>query len=237
MSSGLGTQYIRSMTKRNGYSLACLSILSFIACAILYAEFSDYAQLPLIFLMSACIVGFIIAVCKIQEPDYSFMLNGQGLLYHHKKGFLLIEWDNVQRIGIPTINQGFETHELAFIGVKLKDPEKILPAVSLRLISHLLIEQRATFHQYLKSNLHDLNQSPSELSLNTDPYKAKNGYIYKGLRGMFAHRMKYLRLYSGFDILIPDTAIDRPVNEFIHLLKAHQQAASVTLYDVSRKIS
>ena len=227
MSSGLSTQYIRSITKSHSYSLAVYSLIAFCICLFLYSEFAEYAQLPLIFLMSASIVGFVVAVCKLQEPDFSFMLNQQGLLYHHKKGFLLIEWSNIQRFGVPTINRGFQPEELAFIGIKLKDPEMILPAISLRLISHLLIEQRATFHQYLRLYSPDLNQSASELSLNTEPYKDKNGYVYRGLRGMFAHRMNYFRQYSGYDILIPETALDRPAGEFIKLLRTHQTQANL----------
>lgn len=224
MSSKIETQYIRSITKRKGYSLGVFSGLALIAFAILYSVFAEIAQLPLIFLMSACIVGLVIAVCKVQEPDYSFMLNNQGLLYHHKRGFLLIEWENIQGFGIPTIHKGLDIQELSFIGVKLKQPESILPAISLRLISHLLIEQRATFHQYVRQNDINLTQSASELSLNTEPFKAQSGYVYKGLRGMFAHRMKYFRRYSGYDILIPATAFDRPLEEFIGLLRKHHTA-------------
>ncbi|MCU4676894.1 DUF2982 domain-containing protein [Catenovulum sp. 2E275] len=224
MSNQVKTQYISSVVKHNGRSLALVSLFSLFILIILFSELAHIAELklPLIFLISASIVGVVIAVFKILEPDYSFMLSQEGLVYHHKKGFLLIEWENIQRYGIPTLHQGMQTHELAFIGIKLKDPEKILPSISLRLISHLLIEQRATFHQYLRNQAKDLNQSASELSLNTDPYKDKSGYVYKGLRGMFAHRMNYLRQFSGFDILIPSTALDRDAADFLVLLKQFQ---------------
>lgn len=223
MQQKLDTQYIRSVANKNGYSIGLFSFLILISVGILYFNFADSAKLPLLFLMGVAIVGFIIAICKIQEPDVSFMINQQGILYHHKRGFLLIEWQNIQRMGIPQITHGFEQKELAYIGINLKNAEVMLPSISLRLISHLLIEQRAIFHQYLRQSCYANDCCPTELSLNTEPYYAESGFVYKGLRGMFAHRMKYLKEMSGYDIFLPENALDRSSEEFIKLLKSHHQ--------------
>ncbi|WP_143872135.1 DUF2982 domain-containing protein [Catenovulum sediminis] len=220
----LDTQYIRSVAKQNGYSISVYSAILMVVLAILYFEAPENLQLPLMFLMGCSVVGVVMGVFKIQEPDVSFMLNNQGILYHHKRGFLLIEWENVQRIDIPKVHQGLESVDLAFVGIKLVDPEKILGAISLRLISHLLIEQRAILHRYLKEDC-PTGTCISEITLNTDAYKSDSGIIYTGLRGMFAHRMAWLRKLSGYDLLIPESAFDRPAEEFAQLLKHFKQEA------------
>ncbi|EWH12128.1 hypothetical protein DS2_00355 [Catenovulum agarivorans DS-2] len=218
------TVYIKSSAKQHGYSLALYSGIGFVLSLLLFIQFSHLAELPLLFLMMCSVVAFVVALFKLQEPDLSFMLNNQGILYHHKRGFMLVEWSNIRRIGIPTVQHGLEQKELAYIGVNLIDSEKILSAVSLRLISHLLMEQRAILHKYLLVDC-PTGTCPSEITLNTDPYKSSSGQVYKGLRGMFAHRMDWLKKLSGYDLLIPETAFDRSSDEFAKLLRQYKSEA------------
>ncbi|WP_440904296.1 DUF2982 domain-containing protein [Catenovulum sp. SX2] len=217
----LDTIYIKSSAKQHGYSLAFYSAIAFVISLILYLQFSEIAKLPLLFLMMCTVVSFVIALFKLQEPDLSFMLNNQGVLYHHKRGFMLVEWGNIRRIGIPSVQHGLDNKELSYIGLNLKDPEKLLGAVSLRLISHLLMEQRAILHKYLMNDC-PTGTCPSDITLNTEPYKSASGHVYKGLRGMFAHRMEWLKKLSGYDLLIPETAFDRSSTEFAKLLKEYK---------------
>lgn len=218
----LDTIYIKSSAKQYGYTLAFYSAIAFVVSIVLYSQFSDVAKLPLLFLIMCASISFVIALFKLQEPDLSFMLNNQGILYHHKQGFMLVEWGNIRRIGIPTVQHGIESKELAYIGINLKDPEKILGAVSLRLISHLLMEQRALLHKYLMVDC-PTGVCLSEITLNTEPYKSADGQVYKGLRGMFAHRMAWLKKLSGYDLLLPETAFDRTSIEFAKLLKDYKE--------------
>lgn len=217
----LDTFYIKSSAKQHGYSLAFYSSIAFVITLFLYVQLSDVAQLPLLFLMLCSVVAFVVALFKLQEPDLSFMLNNQGILYHHKRGFMLVEWSNIRRIGIPTVQHGSDNKQLAYLGLNLVDSEKVLSAVSLRLISHLLMEQRAILHKYLLNDC-PTGTCPSDITLNTEPYKSKSGFVYKGLRGMFAHRMDWLKKLSGYELLIPETAFDRSSAEFAKLLMEYK---------------
>ncbi|WP_017445005.1 DUF2982 domain-containing protein [Gayadomonas joobiniege] len=217
--------YIRSDTQKHGYTLSLAGGLALVTAIILYMELAQQARLPLIFLMACAFIMLILGVFKLQEPEYSFMLNNDGLYYQHLRGFLYIDWQNVQRIGIPTIRQGFDHTELSYIGFRLVDKEVLLTKISLRLISHLMLEQRAILHKYLRDECPDC-ESLSEISLNTAPYTTQQGKQIKGLRAMFAHRMDALCKVSGYHFLLPDSGLDRPADEFVKLLKQIQFEAN-----------
>lgn len=218
--------YIKSDSKKHGYSLSLYGALALAGLIILYIEMQQSAHLPLMFLMACALLALMLGIFKIQEPEVSFLLNHKGVFYQHKRGFLLIEWSNIQRVGVPKITQGLEMTELAYVGIRLKDNESLLSQVSLRLMSHVLLEQRAVLHRYLRDGCSTC-ESLTEVSLNTDPYITKNGQNVKGLRGMFGHRMSVLKMYSGYDIFLPESSLDRPAHEFVKLLM-HMQSESLT---------
>lgn len=215
---------IKSIGKRNGFSLTAGSGLLFAILLSLLSSVPEPFQLSLIFLISLCCVGVLIGIYKIMEPLFAFELDQTGMIYNHQKGELKVRWQQILRVDVPTITIGIEQRELPYVGLKLNDPEAIVDQISLRLISHLILEQKNLLAQAMQNNC-STGQCNAEALLETAHFHTKQGRVFKGLQAMMAHRMKIMREELGYDLLFPASALDRDPQDFVVLLRDCKQSA------------
>ena len=64
-----------------------------------------------------------------------------------------------------------------------------------------------------------------DILFDDSPFITQDGKQFLGLQAMLANRMRYNRELLGFDFFISDDVIDRPVNDFIGLLRRYKAAA------------
>ena len=108
--------------------------------------------------------------------------------------------------------------------MKLKDYDEFICNISPRLAARMIIEQRILLIMAIKNSEQD-NHVIEDILFDDEPYQGHNGFIFKGLRAMLANRMHYNRQYLGFDFFISEDALDRPMSDFLGLLRRYKAAA------------
>lgn len=219
---------IKAMSKRNGLTILLSSLFGlFILFSLQSSEF-----LPIFyFLVSLCIAGCLVGAFKLHEPEYSFTISPDGIIYHHSRGKWSIKWQDVQRFDVVKVNKGLEQQLLPYIGVRLKSSESWLKHLSPRLASFLLTEQKELLVFALKQDFENWQcedgQCPSELMYKFDEIKIGKSW-FKGLAAMMAHRVELLRSKLGYDVYIPTSAIDREPESFVRLLNELRSSVQLT---------
>mgnify|MGYP000306623551 CR=1 FL=1 len=163
------------------------------------------------------VVGLIIGVFKRLQPPFSLLIDKQGIRYQHRRGSWYIAWSNIQRIDIPRVHQGLNSIDLSLIGFRLKQPDLILPDISPRLTTYLLMEQRPLLRHMDESQCATGKCYGDDL-IDDQKYKLDDGTQLKGVHAMFANRMRRLRQSLGYDIYLNANEFDRPLEDCQQLL-------------------
>lgn len=171
-----------------------------------------------ILFLSGSIIAFVIGFYKLREPKYSLEITKEAIIYHHRKGKWRIQWHNIQRVDVPRVRKGLDHVELEMVGIKLKDPEHFLDNISLRLITHLLMEQRPLVTQIAMSDC-STGKCPGDDIIDDVKYKLKNGDMITGVSAMFANRMRKLQQGIGYDVYLSVNELDRDSQSFVTLLR------------------
>ena len=210
---------IRANAKKNSLTSLVVGSTALILAILMFKLLPESFTIVAIFTTSAAIVCLLLGFLKTREPEHSMSISRQLIDYRHRTGKWQLHWDNVQRIDVPRVTSGVEQHDLTLVGIRIKDYGPILHSISPRLMTHLLMEQRPLLLQAGNENCASGTCYGDDL-LEDDLFKDSNGKIYKGVQGMFAHRMQKLRDRLGYDLYINSAELDRPVDEFVALLRA-----------------
>ena len=164
-------------------------------------------------------VGF----AKHIEPETSLEITPNHISYRHRKGSWKLAWESILRFDIPHYRRGLEHREMPYIGFRLNDIDAVLRDISPRLAVYLMLEQRSILVAALRSERPD-DTDFTEFFDPPSTWSSAAGIEYNGILAAFAHRMQHLRTLLGYDLFIPETALDRPLHEF----KAHLVALQTT---------
>jgi hypothetical protein len=215
---------IRSQAKRNVIVSVIFGLVGLCLAGIAFSVLPKSLYLIGIFLTSASLVALLIAWVKYREPQFSFLLSRTSILYKHRHGQWQLDWHNIQRIDVPRVTHGLEHKPLDMVAIKIKDYSVFLEAISPRLMTNTLMEQRPLlFHEMPTSKDCASGSCHSDDMLEHDYFKDTNGIEYKGIQAMFANRMTKLRTRLGYDIFVDGSELDRPEQEFVDLLRQCQQ--------------
>jgi hypothetical protein len=180
-----------------------------------------------IMFLSGSIVAFVIGFYKLREPKHSLEITKEAIVYHHRKGKWRLEWENIQRIDVPRVRKGLEHIDLEMVGFKLKDPERFLGNISMRLITHLLMEQRPLVTQIAMSDC-GTGHCPGDDIINDVKYKRLDGVMITGVSAMFANRMRRLQQGIGYEIYLSVNELDRDGRDFVKFLRECQDSLQLT---------
>ncbi|ABZ76092.1 conserved hypothetical protein [Shewanella halifaxensis HAW-EB4] len=211
---------IRSINKRNGLTLTLAGGLGLVIALTLFLS-GSHLFAPGIICFALGSIALVLGVAKLLEPEVTAKLTEQGVTYFHRRGQVVIAWDNIQRLDQLRVSQGLETLTLPYIGIKLKLVSPVLECISLRLATGLLTEQRPLL-MTASTQGEDLSILENQMSEEFTPF-IENNDRYKGVLAMFGHRSRLLNSHLGYHLFISTDALDRPVNEFLILLKEYQQ--------------
>ncbi|PKG86465.1 DUF2982 domain-containing protein [Colwellia sp. 75C3] len=171
-------------------------------------------QLVIIFIYLCALVIFITGLAKYLEPQYSLCLSPKSIKYQHRYGQWKIEWPEIQRISLINETFGFTKIQLPYIGIRLIQLSSLAHQISPRLANRLIHEQKPLLAFAIKMDFLTIEQS----ILNFEPFILPSGEVLKGPLAAFLHHCTVLHKALGYHLFLPETAIDRELNEFCTLL-------------------
>lgn len=210
------------------YILFALLVLSLTVVSLVALKSHIHAFTPLVILAVMCILGYW-AARYFDKPQLSFSLTFMHLQHHTKKGGWCVKWCNIQEIGIPRISYDGWYQGLPAFGIKLKNYEPLLDNISLRLASHMIIEQRGMLILAFRHSEMSEQTKIEDIILDDTPYVSLSGKTYKGLIAMLANRMVYTRQLLGFDVIIHEDVLDRSAADFVGLTREYLASSSACL--------
>jgi hypothetical protein len=217
---------IKPLANRHSLLFSILGGTSAFLSLFVLLAFPKLPALPFYLMLGAALFTLLIGILKHLEPKVSLRLCPNYLQFFHRYGQWTLAWSDIQRIDIPRLGLTDGYQQLAYIGIKLTSQHRLLSTISLRLASRILLEQRPILMQVLSSDCPD-GRCPSELMFETDPYTDDKNETHTGLLAMLGNRMTQLREKLGFDIYIPENALDRDAESFVLLLRQyHSQVRS-----------
>lgn len=225
-SSDTAPIYVKAISKRNGFTTLAIGAAGLLLSVLWLTLAPPWLFLAGIFLTSASLVTMLVGWFKLREPDHSIEISPSQILYHHRRGNWSIEWDNVQRIDCPRVQQGLDQVELEAVGLRLKAYAPFLKTVSPRLATHLLMEQRPLLLHNLPQNCDSGNCFNHEM-FDDKAYVLEDGEVLTGIKAMLANRMTQLRERLGYDVYISASDLDRSPTEFVTFIRQCQQTRPV----------
>lgn len=214
--------FIKASSSTNGFTSLLVGTGLILLGLLLITLLPQIFFLPGVFIVSAGIVGLIIGWFKLREPPYSLELTKEHIIYNNRKGKWRIHWDNIQRVDVPRVTKGIDTVELDMLGFRLKDPDTFLDEISLRLITHLLMEQRPLVMQNVDPNC-ATGKCYGDDMIEDEKFTKQDGTEVKGVIAMFGNRMAKLKQRLGYDVFVSVNDLDRSPREFIELINNCQQ--------------
>ncbi|SMY15242.1 hypothetical protein PAQU9191_00460 [Photobacterium aquimaris] len=166
----------------------------------------------------------LLMIKLMNTPSVSFTLSFMHCQYHSRYGGWTTTWYNIADIGHATLGtQGWYT-PLPWIGIRLTNYDDFIDSICPRVASRILLEQRVLLVMALKSQPNSAYLL-EDMLFDDSPFITSNGEQFRGLQAMLANRMRYNRIFFGFDFFIADDVIDRPITDFIGLLRRYKAAA------------
>jgi hypothetical protein len=224
------TILIRGVSSHNGMTTILVGVVALVVGSLGINLLPELFFLAAILIIVVGIIALVMGYFKIREPKYSLEISKQGVVYHHRLGKWSMDWQNIQRIDVPRVHMGLEHVDLEMVGFKLKEPEAFLPNISLRLISHLLMEQRPLITQIERSSCATGKCYGDDMMEDTK-YKMKNAEIITGVIAMFANRMRKLQEGLGYDVFISVNELDRSAQAFVQLMReCHERVEQESIH-------
>jgi len=205
---------IKAQSNHHALFLMLVALIITLATLVFSQGYWRQFHLVIIFIYLCSLVIFITGLAKYLEPKYSLCLNPAGIKYQHRYGHWIIDWQQIQRISLINETSGLATIQLPYIGIRLINLSTLADQISPRLANRLIHEQKPLVAFAVSQNLLPLEQG----LLSFDPFVLSSGEKLTGPLAAFLHHSTALRQALGYHLFIPETAIDRDLNEFCTLL-------------------
>lgn len=205
---------IKAQSNHHAFFLMLVALIITLATLVFSQGYWRQFHLVIIFIYLSALVIFITGLAKYLEPQYSLCLNPKGIKYQHRYGHWKIDWPQVQRISLINETSGLTRIQLPYIGIRLINLSTLADQISPRLANRLIHEQKPLVAFAVSQNLLPLEQG----LLSFDPFVLSSGEILTGPLAAFLHHSTALHQALGYHLFIPETAIDRDLNEFCTLL-------------------
>ncbi|WOT06363.1 DUF2982 domain-containing protein [Shewanella youngdeokensis] len=215
---------IKPINKRNALTLTFAGPTGIITGLALFLNSSHLFGLGIVF-FALGVVSAVLGGAKLLEPEVTVIVSSAGIRHIHRRGEVMVEWQNIERIAQPQVTEGRDLLVLPYVGIKLKQIGPVLDGISLRLATGLLTEQRPLL-MTASAQDEDLSALEHQMSEEFSPFIEDNNR-YKGVLAMFGHRCRILGSHLGFHLYIATDALDRPAAEFIRLLREYQNSSKL----------
>ncbi len=197
-----------------GWSLLLLTLL-------ISQYYWQTLRLVLMFISLVALVVIITGVTKHLQPQFSYLITPKKLKYQHIYGNWHLTWQQIQAINPIKEVCGLTTIDLPYIGIRLVNLEALAQQISPRLANRLIHEQQPLLDFAFVQRLLSLEQ----IQLDFTPFTLHSGASISGPIGSFLHHCQSLQSALGYHLYLPETSMDRELNDFHQLLKQCQHAA------------
>jgi len=214
---------IKPIARHHGLFLCLLGVIVLLMSVLTSYYFWQDARLPLIALILIAITLIFIGLLKYSEPQHSFILTPEKFTYAHRYGQWQLNWQQLSYITQVSETQGFEYHQLPYIGIRVKNIADIAANISPRLASRLIHEQKPLLAFCLRYQLITLEQATINFEnfiIDNPKNKTHNTTTITGPIAAFLHHTTTLQQALGYHLYIPESALDRDINDFVTLLKS-----------------
>jgi len=178
-------------------------------------------KLVLIFIFLVAIVIMITGLTKYLQPQFSYHITPEKLKYLHIYGNWQIAWQQIQAIKPIREVYGITSIDRPYIGIRLINLETLAQQISPRLANRLIHEQQPLLKFAFVQQLLSFEQ----IQLNFTPFILQSGLEISGPIAAFLHHCKSLQSALGYHLYLPETSMDRALNDFHQLLKQCQNAS------------
>lgn len=178
-------------------------------------------KLVLIFIYLVTLVIIITGLAKYFQPQFSYHITPEKLKYQHIYGNWQLSWRQIQAINPIREVCGLTTIYLPYIGIRLVNLETLAQQISPRLANRLIHEQQPLLKFAVVQQLLSLEQ----IQINFTPFTLQSGLNVSGPIGAFLHHCQSLQSALGYHLYLPETSMDRELNDFHQLLRQCQIAS------------
>jgi hypothetical protein len=178
-------------------------------------------RLVLMFIFLVALVVMITGLAKYLQPQFSYHITPEKLKYQHIYGNWQLTWQQIQAIKPIREVCGLTAIDLPYIGIRLVNLETLAKQISPRLANRLIHEQQPLLKFALVQQLLSLEQ----IQINFMPFTLQSGEQLSGPIAAFLHHCQSLKSALGYHLYLPETSMDRELNDFHQLLKQCKHAS------------
>lgn len=212
---------IKAQASHHAIFLLLVGFILFLLTLLVSQYYWQPLRLVLIFIFLVALVIMITGVAKYLQPQFSYHITPQKLEYQHIYGKWQLAWQQIQAIKPIREAHGLNTINLPYIGIRLVNLETLAQQISPRLANRLIHEQQPL----LKFSFVQQLLSLEEIQINFTPFSLQSGLEIKGPIAAFLHHCQSLQSALGYHLYLPETSMDRELNEFHQLLKQCQNTS------------
>lgn len=188
-------------------------------------------KLVLIFIFLATLVVIITGLAKYFQPQFSYHITPKKLTYLHIYGNWQLSWQQIQSMNPIREVSGINTISLPYIGIRLVNLEALAQQISPRLANRLIHEQQPL----LKFAFIQQSLSLEQIQINFTPFTLQSGLKVSGPIAAFLHHCQSLQSALGYHLYLPETSMDRELNDFHQLLRQCRHASQYYNKDLTRR--
>ncbi|QIZ75745.1 DUF2982 domain-containing protein [Ferrimonas lipolytica] len=156
---------------------------------------------PTLMAIFCLVLGWV----KRSEPKVSISITPRGISYRHRRGRWLLPWQQLQRVDIVR----FDDVALPYVGIKIRNPLHHVSRIRPRLALAITVEQKALLQL---TQPQSCNQCELLLNDNRDS-------PFSGVQAAYYRQQQLLQQQLGFELYLPESALDRSAEEMVALLK------------------
>jgi len=231
MTTPLPTINIKAQANHHAIFLLLVGWILLLITLLVSQYYWQTLKLVLIFIFLVALVVIITGIAKVLQPQFSYHITPQKLEYQHIYGKWQLAWQQIQAIKPIREVCGITPIDLPYIGIRLVNLEILAQQISPRLANRLIHEQQPLLKFTYVNKLLSLEQ----IQLNFTPFTLQSGLEISGPIGAFLHHCKTLQFALGYHLYLPETSMDRELNDFHQLLKQCQHASQFYSKDLSHR--
>jgi len=214
MTTTLPVINIKAQSTHHALFLMLTALITLMITFAINLSYWRQFQLVFTFIYLSELVIFITGLTKYFQPKHSLCLSPKGIKYQHRYGQWHVCWQEIKQISLLKETFGLTQVQLPYIGIRLIELSTLAHQISPRLANRLIHEQKPLLACAIRLKFLTLEQA----QLNFDAYILPSGEILKGPLAAFMHHTTVLHKALGYHLFVPETAVDRELNEFCLLL-------------------
>ncbi|WP_114326546.1 DUF2982 domain-containing protein [Candidatus Colwellia aromaticivorans] len=221
MTTQLPSINIKAQASHHAIFLLLVGFILLLLTLLVSQYYWQSLRLVLMFVFLVALVVMITGVTKYLQPQFSYHITPKKLEYMHIYGSWQLYWQQIQAIKPIREVCGITPIDLPYIGIRLVNLESLAQQISPRLANRLIHEQQPLLKFAYVQQLLSLEQ----IQINFTPFTVQSGLNISGPIAAFLHHCQSLHSALGYHLYLPETSMDRELNDFHQLLRQCQNAS------------